>query len=259
LSWQKHIKSLNYLRMQLIATVPFLGKTCEVYFNPKSWSKMQFNGKYFEVNKTIGTNFDKLNIEFNSYCKNKLKNIIESQISRLRQKTVEVELIYTDGVKTFPKKIQTSVNKYLKEIGYSTIIDFEIGKYEKEWGINAINPKNKKFTLYFNQDLIKYDDGPNIEYVVAHELTHVFHRDHGEGFNTALQRLFPKKRTAEEFFKSGIATRFRLPNLSGGKNFNLVLIVLVAAILIYFIGQFLFGLIGNWFSNFGFGGSEVKF
>lgn len=235
--------------MQLIATVPFLGATKEVYLNPKSWSKLKFDGQKFVVNNSVGTNFDKLNLEFNNYCQRQLKSIINSQIARLRGKNIDLELMYTDGVKNFPKKVTTSVDKYLKEIGYASKIDYKIGKYEKEWGINEINPKNKTFTLYFNQDLIKYDNGPHIEYVVAHELTHVFHRDHGQEFNQSLSRLFPRKRTSEEFFKSGISKRFNLPNIAGNKNFSLILIAITSLILIYFLGQFIIGFFGDLFSG----------
>jgi|GEM_PF-2804964 len=245
--------------MTLIATVPFLGSMKEVYWKPKSWSKINFDGQKFVVNDSIGTNFDKLNLEFDKYCRQQLKNIINSQIARLRGKNIEVELIYTDGIKNFPKRISTSVNKYLKEIGYNHKIDYKIGKYEKEWGVNEINPKNKTFTLYFNQDLIKYDSGPHIEYVVAHELAHVFHRDHSEGFNQTLHRLFPRKRTSEEFFKSGISRRFRLPNLSGNKNFSLILVAIICLILIYFLGQLLISFFGNLFSSWFYSGTKTQF
>lgn len=245
--------------MQLIATVPFLGSTREVYLNPKSWSKINFDGQKFVVNKSIGTNFEKLNLEFNHYCKTKLKNIIESQISKLRQKSIEVELIYTDGLKTFPKKIVTSVNKYLKDIGYSQKIDYKIGKYEKEWGINEINQKSKTFILYFSQDLIKYDNGPNIEYVVAHELTHIFHRDHGDNFNQSLQRLFPKKRSSEEFFKTGISKRFNLVNIGSNNTVAIVLIAIISILLLYFGYQLLTNFLSQIFANFTGNNSQVRF
>jgi predicted metal-dependent hydrolase len=237
--------------LQPIAKVPFLGQMYEVFLNPKQWQELRFDGKRFLANQRIGRDFEKLISVYEKFCKQQLAKIIDRQVANLRRKKVAVELMYTDGIKQFAKRENLSVDDYLKKINYKQKLEYKIGVYEKEWGINEINPKQKKFILYFNQSLIKYDKGPHIEYVVAHELTHVFHRDHGDQFHATLARIFPRKRTSEEFFKTGISRRFALPNLDISYTWLWFILAIIILAGIYW----LFGFVSNFWQDI-FGGSK---
>lgn len=219
------------------------------------WSEFRFDGQKFIVNKRLGDNFNLLVKKYEDYCQSQLKGIISRGISKLRSKKISTELEYTDGKSNFLKKVNFSVNDYIKLLGYSSKLDFKIGNYEREWGINEINPKSKKFTLYFNASLIKYDSGSHIEYVVAHELTHVFHRDHGPLFQKALVNLFPKKNYSEEFFNRGISNLFG--NVSVDSPALFYLIIAVGALILVYL---LFGYIATFFQGlFDFGSTKPLF
>lgn len=231
----------------VVATVPYLGKSRKVFLNPGQWVSLKFDGNNFYCNQTLGQDFQRLTKEFNIYCRKELSKIIYRTINKLKYRPVQTSLEYTDGKKTFRKPVRFSVYQYLKKIGFSTKLDYKIGHFQKEWGINEVNPKQKKFILYFNQDLIKFDNGPHIEYVVAHELTHVFHRDHGGHFQDTLLKLFPGKKSSERFFDTGIVSRFKISESSNQtKVVFLILIILISWIVVNLLWQFVL----NLFSNF---------
>jgi|694.fasta_scaffold15553_9 hypothetical protein len=238
--------------LQPVAKVPFLGQMYQVFVNQRQWQEIRFDGKRFWANSKIAKDFDRLVESYEKFCKKQLASIIQSQIARLKTKKIPVELMYTDGVKTFVQRENLSVRDYLKKIGYKEKLEYKIGHYEKEWGINEINPKQKKFVLYFNQSLIKYDNGPHIEYVVAHELTHVFHRDHGDQFQATLARIFPKKRTSEQFFNRGIGRLFQSTEMISGK----VWLWVFGLILLLIAGYWLFGVVADFWQNIFGGGLE---
>ena len=237
------------MELPQVATVPYKGKKYPVVMKAGQWSEFRFDGNRFVVNKRLGENFNLLVKKYEDYCQSELKGVIRRGIAKLRTKKISTELEYTDGKSNFLKKVNMSVNDYIKLLGYSSNLDFKIGNYEREWGINEINPKSKKFTLYFNATLIKYDNGSHIEYVVAHELTHVFHRDHGPLFQKALVNLFPKKNSSEEFFNRGISNLFGSVSDNSGPIFYLIVGVGVL-ILLYWV----FGSVSTFFQGlFNFG------
>ena len=99
--------------------------------------------------------------------------------------------------------------------------------------------------LFFNLDLIKFDNGEHINYVVAHELAHVFHRDHGKEFNETLERLFPTKRLSERFFDFKVADI-----ISGVKNGNQSFNMVILGVILLLILFGLWNLVSQWFISF---------
>ena len=159
----------------------------------------------------------------------------------MRTKEIDIDLNYTDGTK---KKTKVSVNSYLKLCGYEPKIEYKVGVYEKEWGINELKAGTKNFTLYFNVNLIKYDSGSHIEYVVAHELAHVFFRDHGTEFNDALFKLYPRKKESEYFFN------IRLPSIFGAQDDQGLFYFVVFSLLAVAAGVWLWQSLLGWFQGF---------
>lgn len=193
---------------QKIGTLLYQGKTREIWSRIDQKQGLLFAQEKFFVSVDLAKDFEKVTSAFDRFCKEKMVSIIEKGIEKYRWKTVRTQLPYTNGTKSFFQQAQLSAQEYLKLIGYSTKIDYQIGKYTKEWGINEIKTGQKSFTLYFNLDLIKYDAGDKILLVVAHEMAHIFHRDHGAEFQDVLEQMYPNKREAENFFNTGISSLF---------------------------------------------------
>ena len=221
--------------MQKLGTVLYQGKKPELWLNPKQWEAWVWKSGLgrFEVSTDATKTQESLNKAFDDYCTAELKKIIDVQIAQLRQKKVDVDIPHTDGKKTFDKTLNLSVDDYLTLYQFSKKLDYKIGAYEKEWGINEINPTKKIFTLHFNLNLIKYDSGEHIKYVVAHELTHVFHRDHGPKFQQTLERIYPRKNDSENFFNWRLASMFGKQDSS----FQYIVLGLVAIGGLYWIGS----------------------
>lgn len=191
----------------VLGTTLYKGSKVAITHNPDQWQDILYKGKEgFSINSKLANDYAKLKNSIDEYCKENLRGYIEKGISTLRWKKITITLPYTDGKTTFDKRVTMSIDDYLDATGYSRTLEYEIGNYEREWGINAIDPKKKIFTLYFNLNLIKFDDGPHIKHVVAHELAHIFFRDHGNGFQDALRQLDPSKLWSESFFDSGISS-----------------------------------------------------
>lgn len=236
---------------QQIGALPFKGKQVEIWVNPSQWRSFYFDGNKFWISKNLAQNNHKLNQSYQNYCNQELKNILQNTVNNLKHKKIVTNLPYSNGVKHIYKQTSLSINEYLKLTGYSQNLDIKIGDYTKEWGINEINPHKKKFTLYFNKNLIIFDDKQHIQYVVAHELTHIFHRDHGKEFNQTLEKLFPQKHDSEDFFERRIVTVFS--PLTQNYTWFYILIGLVLTLLlvqlfntfILWLGQFFFGLNNN--------------
>jgi hypothetical protein len=217
--------------------VLFQGKKIEVWVNTKQTAKWLWKAGLgrFEINQDTASDKTSFLSSYSDYCSNELRKIIDRQIAVLRQKKIDVPIPHTDGKTTFNKNLHISVDDYLKMIGFNTKIDYKIGQYEKEWGINELDNKKKTFVLHFNYKMIYFDNGEKIKYVVAHELTHVFHRDHGNEFQQTLERLYPEKRQAEYFFNWGIASKFGNQSYS----FQYFILIIIALGLIFWLGSYI--------------------
>jgi hypothetical protein len=224
--------------MQVVGSVLYQGKKVEIVGNPKQWDDFKMADGKFVINQRLLLDFKLVEDAYNKFCDTQIRKIIDRQIGKLRTKEIDIDLNYTDGSK---KKTKVSVNSYLKLCGYESKIDYKVGIYEKEWGINEIKAGAKNFTLYFNLNLIKFDSGSHIEYVVAHELAHVFFRDHGEGFNDALFKLYPRKKESEYFFN------MRLPAILGTQSDQGMFYFIVFSLLAFAAGIWLWQSISGWF------------
>jgi predicted metal-dependent hydrolase len=227
---------------QKLGTLLYLGDRLEIWLEPGQSKNFVFYQNKFWVNARTAANSELINQEYDKFCEGKLSQIIDRGIEKLRSKKIKIQLDYTDGKSTFKKDMQVSVDDYLKLIEYSKKIDYKIGAFKKEWGINQIDVKQKNFVLFFNLDLIKFDSGDHINYVVAHELAHIFHRDHGPEFNSTLEKLFPTKRNSENFFNFKIP---QIANPGSGQSSNLV-ILLIALLVIYALWMVL----SQWLAGF---------
>jgi hypothetical protein len=218
---------------QKLGTLLYLGKRYDIWLNPGQSRDFVLEKDRFVVSSGMATNPDLLNKVYDDFCVEKLTKIVEKGIEKLRTKKIKLQLDFTDGKNNFKKDMFLSVDEYLKLIDYSKKIEFKIGSFKKEWGINQVDVKHKNFILFFNLDLIKFDSGEHINYVVAHELAHIFHRDHGVEFNQILERLFPTKKLSERFFDFQVADL--LKNVTSGDNqsFNLVLLAVVCLLLLF--------------------------
>jgi hypothetical protein len=226
--------------MQVVGSVVYQGKKVEIVGNPKQWEDFKMVGGKFVINQRLLSDFKLVEEAYNKFCDLEIRKIIDRQIGKLRTKEIDIDLNYTDGTK---KKTKVSVNSYLKLCGYESKIDYKIGVYEKEWGINELKAGAKNFTLYFNLNLIKYDSGSHIEYVVAHELAHVFFRDHGVEFNDALFKLYPRKHESEYFFN------MRLPAIFGSQGDQGLFYFVIFSLLAIAIGVWFWQIISGWFQG----------
>ncbi len=224
-----------------IATVPLFGKQVPVYTKGVG-NSFEYRYNQVWVGSSVGGDMDKLNSAFEKYCQVELKKIVTNQIQKLRSKKVKVKLDYIRAGKKVQVDEVLSVNDYLDKFGYSREIEIEIKPAEKEWGINSIDGKRKQFKLFFNQNLIKYDSGKHIEYVVAHELTHVFHRHHEKEFHNTLARLYLRKKTSENFFSNRIRFVFAKSQVS---NSLFIFLIGVFVVIVLFL---LFGYLSQIFS-----------
>lgn len=124
--------------------------------------------------------------------------IISSDLKRIRL-TENSLYIYTNGSsKSFIEKIlldwkieklKEILEKYLEK--YTTLLEtkinyYKIKKLSSAWGIYH---KRENY-ISFNFDLIEKEE-PLIEYVVLHELCHIFHMDHQKGFWSLVEKYMP--------------------------------------------------------------------
>ena len=124
--------------------------------------------------------------------------IISSDLKRIRL-TENSLYIYTNGSsKSFIEKIlldwkieklKEILEKYLEK--YTTLLEtkinyYKIKKLSSAWGIYH---KRENY-ISFNFDLIEKEESL-IEYVVLHELCHIFHMDHQKGFWSLVEKYMP--------------------------------------------------------------------
>jgi len=173
--------------MQQVYTAIFQGKKLPVYVDDSLfWSSLRLSSGRILIKKSLAGDIKKFTKEYNNFCKNRLEKIVTRQVNRLLNKRVKVNIKYvrSDGAK-FTKTERVSASGHIKDLDYKPtkiIIDL----YEKEWGINKVNDRNKNFELHFNLNLIKFGSDDQIRYVVAHEIAHIFYRDHGREFYNLL-------------------------------------------------------------------------
>lgn len=124
--------------------------------------------------------------------------IISSDLKRIRLTENSLYIYTNESSKSFIEKIlldwkieklKEILEKYLEK--YTTLLEtkisyYKIKKLSSAWGIYH---KRENY-ISFNFDLIEKEE-PLIEYVVLHELCHIFHLDHQKGFWSLVEKYMP--------------------------------------------------------------------
>ena len=124
--------------------------------------------------------------------------IISSDLKRIRLTENSLYIYTNESSKSFIEKIlldwkieklKEILEKYLEK--YTTLLEtkidyYKIKKLSSAWGIYH----NRENYISFNFDLIEKEESL-IEYVVLHELCHIFHMDHQKGFWSLVEKYMP--------------------------------------------------------------------
>ena len=124
--------------------------------------------------------------------------IISSDLKRIRLTENSLYIYTNESSKSFIEKIlldwkieklKEILEKYLEK--YTTLLEtkidyYKIKKLSSAWGIYH---KRENY-ISFNFDLIEKEESL-IEYVVLHELCHIFHLDHQKGFWSLVEKYMP--------------------------------------------------------------------
>lgn len=135
-----------------------------------------------------------------------LLKVIEANRPKLTLKHSTIEL-YTLPSATFEQKHKTLYNWYKKELEAKignllfdhakimniTNINFGIRKMKTKWGSCNI----EKRMLWFNIELAKKPIDC-IEYIIVHELIHLFERNHNKNFIILMDRFLPSWRVQKK-------------------------------------------------------------
>ena len=143
--------------------------------------------------------------------KEREKKIIESDLERLRLTDTSI-YIYSKNIDTLEieKKLfewefeelknilEENLEKYTKLLN-TNINYYQIKKLSSAWGIYH----KKENYITFNFDLIEKDI-ECIEYVVLHELCHIFYMNHQKNFWTLLEKYMPDYKIRRKKLKTFI-------------------------------------------------------
>ena len=143
--------------------------------------------------------------------KEREKKIIESDLERLRLTDTSI-YIYSKNIDTLEieKKLfewefeelknilEENLEKYTKLLN-TNINYYQIKKLSSAWGIYH----KKENYISFNFDLIEKDI-ECIEYVVLHELCHIFYMNHQKNFWTLLEKYMPDYKIRRKKLKTFI-------------------------------------------------------
>jgi len=214
----KNTNKMPEANQQKIAKVPWMGKgQVDVVIDPKQWAKIKYNKNrnYFSVHKMFAREKDpkleKFRKAYDEFCKKELENLVKRLTSKLLVKRVNFKKTLVDQ-KTGVKKVKTvrmNATERLKEYNFSQKVDIKVDNYDGAWGMNEPIIKNKKFILHFNLKLIQFGDQRKIEYVVTHEIAHIFYQDHSKNFDQVAADLYYGTRSAESFWNDGFLRAFR--------------------------------------------------
>lgn len=155
----------------------------------KTLEKIKSRQENLKVKKEKGINILGREVEL---------RIISSDLKRIRLTENSLYIYTNESSKSFIEKIlldwkieklKEILEKYLEK--YTTLLEtkinyYKIKKLSSAWGIYH---KRENY-ISFNFDLIEKEE-PLIEYVVLHELCHIFHMDHQKGFWSLVEKYMP--------------------------------------------------------------------
>ena len=155
----------------------------------KTLEKIKSRQENLKVKKEKGINILGREVEL---------RIISSDLKRIRLTENSLYIYTNESSKSFIEKIlldwkieklKEILEKYLEK--YTTLLEtkidyYKIKKLSSAWGIYH---KRENY-ISFNFDLIEKEESL-IEYVVLHELCHIFHMDHQKGFWSLVEKYMP--------------------------------------------------------------------
>lgn len=155
----------------------------------KTLEKIKSRQENLKVKKEKGINILGREVEL---------RIISSDLKRIRLTENSLYIYTNESSKSFIEKIlldwkieklKEILEKYLEK--YTTLLEtkidyYKIKKLSSAWGIYH---KRENY-ISFNFDLIEKEESL-IEYVVLHELCHIFHLDHQKGFWSLVEKYMP--------------------------------------------------------------------
>ena len=155
----------------------------------KTLEKMKSRQENLKTKKEKGINILGREVEL---------RIISSDLKRIRLTENSLYIYTNESSKSFIEKIlldwkieklKEILEKYLEK--YTTLLEtkidyYKIKKLSSAWGIYH---KRENY-ISFNFDLIEKEESL-IEYVVLHELCHIFHMDHQKGFWSLVEKYMP--------------------------------------------------------------------
>jgi predicted metal-dependent hydrolase len=188
---------MDHTNEQAVFTVPYEGKRLPVFVDEKQWRSFRYvNRNQFRISPTLVKNQKKFEKEYHKFLTDNIRKVVDKYFDKLLNKRISFDIPYSDGSK---RREKISAKEYAKLLGIEKI-KYEIGSYKNEWGINQLSGKNKEFILHFNLNLLIYDNGEKLGYVVAHEVAHIFVRDHNREFNEVVEKLYGNARKYERFW-----------------------------------------------------------
>ena len=182
---KKRIKNM-YFRIndegKIYVTCPILTSNLEINIllkkNIKSLEKMYERYKRIANKKKqilyLGNNYDY--IEYKKVMIND-NNIYGPSIEKIN------EYLEKNSLKIFEERM----NLYIHEFPSIPKFRLRIRKMKTRWGVNNFSSK----TITLNTELIHYRY-ECIDYVIIHELSHFYHKDHSKYFWNEVGKHFPK-------------------------------------------------------------------
>lgn len=154
----------------------------------------------FEINRLIEKNYKSIE---NMYKKYKLKSKKKDKVLYLGKELSFIEYkgiilsddtIYAssiDKANKYLEKIsldifQERMNLYINEFPNIPKFRLRVRKMKTRWGVNNFSSK----TITLNTELIHYRY-ECIDYVIIHELSHFYHKDHSKNFWNEVERHYP--------------------------------------------------------------------
>lgn len=121
--------------------------------------------------------------------------------------------LYVKDINSFKQKENTMKKWYRKELKYicedltqkwvkttgADLSEMKIRVMKTKWGSCNIEEKR----IWLNLELIKKDK-KHIEYVILHELVHLFERKHNDNFKEYMNRFMPNWREIKEDMNAGV-------------------------------------------------------
>ena len=155
----------------------------------------------FEINRLIEKNYKSIEKMYQKYKikDDKKKNKVlylgkELNYIEYKKTMLTDDTIYADSIEKANKYLekicldifQSRMNLYINEFPNIPKFRLRVRKMKTRWGVNNFSSK----TITLNTELIHYRY-ECIDYVIIHELSHFYHKDHSRNFWNEVGKHFP--------------------------------------------------------------------